>query len=178
MIGIRSARWLLVLVPACFHPSYDHPACGPGGACPSGLACSAAGFCERPGGTDLDASAGGPDGPTVHVCLGTFAHVCADTPTGSLGLMTQTIDTSMSALCTPYTAIPSIDACVIARQSIAIPSGNKLSVTGAKRLILLARDTLTISGTLDAASHRGGLTGPAADTGPCPTNFANPTTAT
>jgi len=47
------------LLPACFHPSYDRPTCGPGRACPSGLACSAELICEGVGsGNDvgLDAS--------------------------------------------------------------------------------------------------------------------------
>src|SRR4051812_8250789 len=43
--------WLVAgsLVSGCFHPSYDRQACGPGGACPSGLQCSAQGVCEQPG---------------------------------------------------------------------------------------------------------------------------------
>lgn len=43
-------RWVLraaVLVfPACFHPVYDHPACGPHGECPSGFVCNAELVCE------------------------------------------------------------------------------------------------------------------------------------
>jgi hypothetical protein len=184
---VRPAIWLLAAVPACFHPSYDHPACGPGGACPGGLTCNAAGFCDRPGtdaGGELDASPGGPDGDVTRVCLGTFVKVCADMPSGSLGLMTGTIDTSdvsTSTKCLPstaYTTDPAIDACVIAGQMITIPSGNTISVTGGRRLILLADDVLTISGMLDAASHRTGVSGPAADSGPCPTNVTTPTTAT
>ena len=30
-----------LLLSACFHPSYNHPTCGPNGECPSGLICSA-----------------------------------------------------------------------------------------------------------------------------------------
>jgi len=33
---------------ACFHPRFDRPACGPGGACPDGLVCNQAGVCESP----------------------------------------------------------------------------------------------------------------------------------
>ncbi|HEX2688525.1 MAG TPA: alkaline phosphatase PhoX, partial [Kofleriaceae bacterium] len=40
-----------LLAPACFHPHYDRPACGPNGECPSGLTCGSTGFCEA-GGTD------------------------------------------------------------------------------------------------------------------------------
>lgn len=37
---------LLFVAPACFHPSYDRPACAPDGECPSGLICSSARTCE------------------------------------------------------------------------------------------------------------------------------------
>ncbi|HEX7841963.1 MAG TPA: hypothetical protein VF469_31045, partial [Kofleriaceae bacterium] len=126
---------------------------------------------------------GDPVAGVVHVCLGTFVGVCADTPRTSLTLMTgmiDTSDTSSSTKCLPATAYVTtpagLDVCVVAAQTITIPGGNKVSVTGRKRLVLLANDTLTISGTLDVASHRNGLRGPAADTGPCPTNFTDPTT--
>src|ERR1041384_4322530 len=51
---------------ACFNPSYDRPACGPGGACPSGLTCSTQNICERPdqrsdGGLDSTTTATPPD---------------------------------------------------------------------------------------------------------------------
>ncbi|HEX3762232.1 MAG TPA: hypothetical protein VHW23_26205 [Kofleriaceae bacterium] len=133
------------------------------------------------GGAGSDA---GSSSSPIHVCLGTFVKVCADAPRGSLNLMTGTIDTSdtsASSKCLPrgaYTIDPDADACVIASQTIAVPANNTVSVTGTRRLILLADETLTIAGTLDVASHRKGMTGPAADTGPCPTNFTNPTTAT
>jgi formylglycine-generating enzyme required for sulfatase activity len=53
--------WVLLLVPACFHPSYDHPMCGPNGECPSGLTCSTQLICER--GDISDASSS--DAPSV-----------------------------------------------------------------------------------------------------------------
>jgi hypothetical protein len=128
-----------------------------------------------------DGSGGGGTSPALHVCLGTFVQVCADAPRGSLNLLTGTIDTSASSKCLPptaYTTQPRVDACVIASQTIAIPKDSTVSVTGKRRLILLADEALTIAGTLDAASHHGGLTGPAADTGPCPKSSAEPTTDT
>jgi len=47
--------WVL-LVSACFHPSYDHPACGPNLECPSPLICRQL-ICEEEGGTTRDATA-------------------------------------------------------------------------------------------------------------------------
>src|SRR3954447_19980235 len=133
-----------------------------------------------PNGSDSGTSGTGPQ----RVCLGTFVKVCAAAPRGALNLMTATVDTSdvsPTSKCLPattYTTIPAVDACVIASQTITIPSGNTLSATGTRPLIVFADETLTIAGTLDAASHRRGLPGPAADSGPCPTSMRAPTTAT
>ena len=48
--------WALAVVPACFHPNYDRPACGKSGECPDGLTCSAQQICELPGAVIIDAS--------------------------------------------------------------------------------------------------------------------------
>lgn len=40
VIGARHASWACLLASACFHPSYDHPTCGPDGECPSGMICN------------------------------------------------------------------------------------------------------------------------------------------
>jgi hypothetical protein len=42
--------WPGIVLPlcACFHPSFDRPACGPNDACPDGLTCSARKICEEP----------------------------------------------------------------------------------------------------------------------------------
>lgn len=60
-------RWVrraaLVLLPGCFHPIYDHPACSHQGECPPGLRCSAALVCESGStGTPVDAPAGDGSG--------------------------------------------------------------------------------------------------------------------
>lgn len=185
MIGAGRARWVLVLVPACFHPSYDRPACGPNGECPSGLTCSASSICEagvldasNDGALPIDGpiDGAGLDGKLAPVCLGTFVNVCVDPPQSPVTLAAQTIDTGSSLLCAAYTSTPAIDACVITGQSILVPSGAAVTVMGKKPLMLLSSGSITISGVLDAASHRGKPSGPAADAGPCPTTgFTNPT---
>ena len=73
-----SARsWLVALMafaPGCFHPTFDHTACGAAGVCPAGQACNGTtGFCEasetRDGGVELgdampgDTNPGNLDGP-------------------------------------------------------------------------------------------------------------------
>lgn len=50
---------LVLLLPGCFHPTYDRPACGSGDECPTGLACDLQGVCEVPSdasGAPLDAA--------------------------------------------------------------------------------------------------------------------------
>jgi len=39
------AACVLMVVPACFHPSYDHPECGPHDECSSGRTCGLEGSC-------------------------------------------------------------------------------------------------------------------------------------
>ena len=59
MSGAQQAwlvAWALALVPACFHPSYNRPACGTNGECPDGLTCSTQRICELPGSVIIDAS--------------------------------------------------------------------------------------------------------------------------
>jgi hypothetical protein len=175
------AVWLLLAVSACFHPSYDRPACGPDGTCPDGLRCSDQLICEA--GAPLDAAEDvGPatdgaslDGNVPPLCLGAFVNVCVDPPQSPVALLTQTIDTTSSPLCAAYTSIRATEACVIAGQSISIPAGSTVTVIGSKKLILLSGSSITISGVLDAASHQGKPSGPAADAGPCPTTgFTSP----
>jgi len=55
MSGAGAVVWSLLLLSACFHPVYDHPACGPNGECPSGLTCNAQLICDR-GAGNLDAA--------------------------------------------------------------------------------------------------------------------------
>src|SRR4051812_25963549 len=126
-------------------------------------------------------SGGGGSSTTVHVCLGAFLQVCADVPRGPLALPAGTLDTSTSSRCLPqgaFTTRPTVDACVIASQTISVPKDTVVSVTGQRPLILIADDAATSAGTLDAASHRGGPTGRAADRGPCPRSSSEPTTNT
>lgn len=171
------ALGLAALAPACFAPHYNQLRCGAGDSCPDGYTCRG-GTCEI-GGADDAGVAPIDDATGAQLCLGTFVKVCVDVPPTALTLATQMIDTSdpTSGMCLPYVASPTVDACVIAAQTITIASGNTVSVTGRRRLILFAAGSITLAGVLDAASHRGGRTGPAADTGPCPTSVTPPTVA-
>src|ERR1043165_33200 len=96
------------------------------------------------------------DGAAAAVCLGTFVRVCVDPPSAPVTLTTQGLNTSTSTRCQPYTSTPPVDACVVTGQSITIPSGSTITVTGGRRLILFATEDVTIAGKLDASSRRDG----------------------
>jgi len=116
-----------------------------------------------------------PDASSSELCLGTYVRLCVAPPQSSITLPAA-IDTSAGApgsLCMVSTTTPALDACVIAGQSIQTTGAGKVSITGTRPLILIARDQITISGTLDAASHRNeGKDGPAAGAGTCPVGTA------
>jgi len=100
------------------------------------------------------------------LCLGQSIRGCVPMPETAVTL-SQTIDTGTSALCSTCSTTSGIDACVIAGRSISVAAGTTARVTGSRPLILIASQQITISGTLDAASHRGVSDGPAANAGPC-----------
>jgi hypothetical protein len=67
---------LLLALPSCFHPTYDHPACGPGGECPSGMTCDPQSICDVSGG---DAPSDASIAPSIDAPLG----APGDTPPAS-----------------------------------------------------------------------------------------------
>src|SRR5204863_3857599 len=85
---------------------------------------------QPPGDAPPDGGTGDTDASVLHVCLGTFVNVCMDAPQTALSLMTQTINTDTYAKCLPAMLNPQLDACVIAGQTIPIPSSNKVTFTG------------------------------------------------
>lgn len=57
--------------------------------------------------------------------------------------------------------------CVIAAGTITLPAGSTARASGNLPVVLIAHDLMTIAGTLDAASHRSGGAGPAANFSGC-----------
>jgi len=55
----RHAVLAIAIAPACFHPSYDHPACGPEQQCPPGLHCNDQLICDPDGVGNVVPDAGG-----------------------------------------------------------------------------------------------------------------------
>jgi hypothetical protein len=152
-------------IPACFHPTYNHPLCSQDHQCPSGLTCDLLqDVCVEPGGVtiapdarDIDASSTtSPDAPPdARVCFGTapFTICLASAPTTPVMLASATpVDTTTSTMCVA-TMSGAASYCVIAGTTISVDM--KLRATGSKPLVLLASDTITVNATIDVASRRG-----------------------
>ena len=164
------AAWALVLIPACFHPTYDRPACGPLDECPGNLKCTA-GVCEPEGDSDGGTPGATPDGSTPAgappdappLCFGSYPNVCfstgADVPTAALTLPPE-IDTASSALCGTRNNQPTF--CVVAARGLTIAAGT-VRAYGARPLVLLSTTTVELAGTLDVSSTSAAVTHP---TGP------------
>jgi hypothetical protein len=173
--------------------------CGGGGTCESVGYCSFtdsscadgrrfgdlsgpyANTCVGGGGGDdagIDAPIDTPDAPPGPACFGgTGAYqLCFDpAPAGSLTL-SGTLDTATDARCgaipAPWTTAGQANACIVARGGITITG--TLNVIGTRPLVLVA-GSISVSGTLDAASHLGGTTGPAAPASQCAAFATAPT---
>ena len=149
----------VVFGPACFHPSYDRPACGPRDECPTGLACGAQHVCEPPVELLVDSGVSGPGSDSqsavdAAACFGTgLVHLCLETPpTSPLMISTRLLlDTDSSPMCA---SVPNGNKyCVIAGTTITLEA--RLRATGARPLVLIASDSIAVSALVDVGSHRG-----------------------
>lgn len=126
------------------------------------------GQCVGEQGTGSD---GGADAPDMMMtsedgasCYGTgLVRACFAAPPSGARTVDAAINTDTSNLCD--TDARNSAWCVIAGSTISV-QGTVL-VTGSKPLVLLATQSIDVTGTLDAASHRGGTTGPAANAAGC-----------
>lgn len=117
-----------------------------------------------------------PDAPPPTAnCFGTsaLALVCLESlPTGALTFAAaEVIDTTTSPKCAAL-RVGSSNVCVIAADALTISA--PVTVTGMRPLVLLSLGAITISATLDVASHRGFPKGPGGDGSPCNAGI-NPT---
>jgi hypothetical protein len=170
---VRTRRWLVALValaPGCFRPTFDHPACGPAGACPPGQACNQmTGLCEASGGGDAmlgDAMRGSSD---AQLCFGSgLVKLClSSAPSRAVSYAPGTLlDTTGSANCTQTMAqAGGPELCIIAGTTVTIDG--TLTAIGSRALVLVAADRLTVSGTLDASSTNSVRSGAGANQGSC-----------
>lgn len=99
---------------------------------------------------------GGTDGgnKTCYGAMNGLVRPCfRPAPTGDV-MLTTAINTTNDARCSrDVTDVPA-GLCVIAGATITVPAGATIEVTGDKPLVLVATDSIRITGTLDAASHR------------------------
>lgn len=89
----------------------------------------------------------GADGDPDRECWGTDIDVCVRPPASAPLALAGTFDTG--AMCT----VVDDDLCVVAGTDVTI---GDLRVFGPRPLVVIARGTLAVTGTLDAASHRAG----------------------
>ena len=150
----------------------------PSSSCTSGyqygdLSGSLAGTCvgdEQPLDAGLDAKVF-LDAPLPNVkCYGTGLAIACFTdfiPSGQVTLPAGTLDTGTSPLCATNVDM-NPPWCVIAAASVTVAAGNVV-VVGTKPLVLIATDTIDVTGTLDASSRRTPteVIGAAADFGGC-----------
>jgi hypothetical protein len=169
------AGWIVLAVPACFHPSYDHPACGLKRECPDGLICSAQSICEvgpsdaasDTGDLQTDAATDGSSGTACYGPLGAWQVCLSSVPTGSVTLPSL-LDTDASPIC--LAAQPSgwtptqAPACFVVGESVTVGAA---SVTGTRPLVLLAQNEIVVNTLLDVASHHGGKPAPASPSNAC-----------
>lgn len=156
----RHASWLLVLVPACFHPSYDRPMCSPQGECPSGWTCNANLVCEH---APMDGAPGAPDAlpdAASGTQFGTFIKVtftsASDIPTMPLMWTSDVdLDTDASTMCNTRNN-QAAKYCVVAATTITLASAATLRAHGSKPLVLLATSTFDLQGTIDVSSKHDG----------------------
>src|ERR1043165_5525946 len=161
---VRFGVAAVVLVAACYSPTPPAGAPCPDGVCPTGLVCSQATMtCEHENAhADAARNDDAADGPPMvtgdaRQCfgsgLGTFC--LAALPTGPLSILSDTtIDTDSSTLCVAYSGTGAGSYCIIAGTNITI--GSHLVAVGTKPLIVIGTNSVSITATLDVASHRVG----------------------
>ena len=120
----------------------------------------------------IDAGTGGME-MVQRFCLGTFVHLCVPTPPTDIVVLPPTLSTDAAPCRTDVTDMngtPDLKYCVITG---ALISGSTIA-TGTRPLVLISAGDITIT-QLDAASHRGGTVGPAANSTLClPPGAAGP----
>lgn len=116
-----------------------------------------------------DSGSNSGDGSVEDACYGTgIVQLCLGEPaSGATMLPDGTLDTDSSPLCATNVISGGTGACVVAGNTVVLPTGGVLVATGSKPLIVVAHDSITISGTLSVASRREGSRGAGSSTGTC-----------
>jgi hypothetical protein len=121
--------------------------------------------CRQLAGLDdpLPGDGGTGDGSSGPFCYGTgLVKVCfASEPTGDLSITQTAIDTGAFGCASAADVLSGAGPCYIAATTISLPSGQTTLATGTLPLVLVATETITIAGTLDAAGHHQNSSTPA-----------------
>ncbi|HEY4176576.1 MAG TPA: hypothetical protein VGM90_07085 [Kofleriaceae bacterium] len=165
------AALLLTALPACFHPSYDHPACGSEGQCPDDLTC-VAGLCESAASPDDAAPDAEPDAAPdvlVDTCIGTVDGLLRVCPTGEVAasVVKSSISTDLLSMDCDASLSSSM-ICVVVGTNVMV---NVPMVTGSRALVIAAYEQITVT-TLGVMSND--LRGPGAPFATCPTPNGTP----
>jgi len=157
---------VLASIVACYRPTLEQPctlSCETDTDCPSQLTCTnqICGLADRACG-----DAGVADTQDANLCLGApgspLAMTCFDSTTAIDRTLTGDLDTDNDPRCEADHTV----ACFIVGHAIEVP--DTLDVHGGRPLVLWSATDLSVSGLLDAASHRVlGKRGPGADPASC-----------
>lgn len=131
-----------------------------------GCALACAGCSSILGIDELTLADAGPPADTAF-CYGTLATRCYDAPPTGDVTLSGTIDTASDVRCEPFAQPAGPELCLIATGTITIDASGVVA-TGARPLMLVAADTITVTGTLDVASRRGVQVGAGANAAACP----------
>ncbi|MGE0872132.1 MAG: hypothetical protein AB7P03_26475 [Kofleriaceae bacterium] len=129
-----------------------------------GIGCGFASSDNTPDLVTVDAASDGP--VSIDTCLvGEFDFCSSSLPVGpALEINTNTVmNTDTDPNCQAYLQAGGPTACLVYAQSLTISQSATLRVIGSRPLVIASGSSITIAGTLDGSSERGGATGPNAN---------------
>ncbi len=130
---------VLMVVPACFYPNYNHPECGPDGECPRGWTCGAQWTCESPGECETFASQFDTCMFAVDEDLTLSGTITYDTGTHEL-----TVDEEMMPVAHRTLAAGAGDVDAIFAHNVQLAAGAQLRATGVLPLAIVANGNVTL----------------------------------
>lgn len=121
-------------------------------------------------GPEADAAADAPsdadiDAPSDSLtCFGTLKSICFTTPPSGTVNLSGAFNTSSDARCVNYPQSGGPDLCVVSAATI---NAGAMTVQGSKPLVLIATNTINVTGEVDASSSITGSIGPSANGAGC-----------
>lgn len=147
------AAWIVVLIPACFHPEFDHVKCGPDRECPSDLRCNCQGYCVIDTPDHREPCTPDATTPEATTQFGSIYKIQLSSLPGSAITVVDNdldIDTDTSSLCDAEVTM----YCVVAGTSFVIGAGKALQGHGNRPLVLVSMTSFEADGDIDVSSNR------------------------